>query len=508
MEKGTTPITVAIGAAGLLLFAAIELVQLLLLERVNHAFSVVLLLLSASVGLVALRLRPGLRDHPRGRGTIPREDMYDTLADFSKSLAVILDRQALADEIVHTLINVIGLKSASLYVLDAEQPRFVLASSYGLPAGAASTVPALDGDPALGVLCRERTPMLCEMLTPPDGDPATHALQKAFAAAQAELCLPFVNHGRLLGFCNLGPRAGAGTFGRDTLDLLATLGRSAAAALDNAMLWEEQRRSRTLMRRSDRMRSLAVMAAGFAHEVRNPLTSIKTFVQLVPARKDDQEFMTRFGVIVAEDVARIERLINEILDYARDMEPKFKDEDLNEVVSSSLYFVELRGNEGKIRTATELAPDLPPVMMDRQQMKQVLLNFYLNAVDAMAPDGGVLAVRTRGLLDPSGDQRVQIEIEDTGCGIAPGALEHIFDPFYTTKHESHEREGTGLGLAISHQIVHEHQGHIHVSSEVGRGTTFVINIPVKQPARRNPTGEDRRKRRVESDASAAQERRR
>ena len=93
-------------------------------------------------------------------------------------------------------------------------------------------------------------------------------------------------------------------------------------------------------------------------------------------------------------------------------------------------------------------------------------------------EGGRLAVRTRKLLKPANDSWVQIEVEDSGPGIEPGDLDHIFDPFYTTKHESGEREGTGLGLTIAHQIVQEHGGYLEVSSEVGRGTKFMVNLPV------------------------------
>jgi len=120
---------------------------------------------------------------------------------------------------------------------------------------------------------------------------------------------------------------------------------------------------------------------------------------------------------------------------------------------------------------------LPSVLLDRQQIKQVLLNLFINAIEAMSDRGGELIVRTHRLSKAPGDTWVQMEVTDTGCGIAPADLEHIFDPFYTTKHESQEREGTGLGLTIVHQIVQEHGGHIEVKSALGRGTTFLVNLP-------------------------------
>jgi signal transduction histidine kinase len=107
----------------------------------------------------------------------------------------------------------------------------------------------------------------------------------------------------------------------------------------------------------------------------------------------------------------------------------------------------------------------------------VFLNLFLNALDAMREDGGVLRVRTRNLIKPGGTSWVQIETQDTGHGIQEANLEHIFDPFFTTKHESGEHEGTGLGLTIVHQIIEEHHGEIQVTSTLGSGTTFLVNLP-------------------------------
>ncbi|MGH8759961.1 MAG: ATP-binding protein, partial [Burkholderiales bacterium] len=165
---------------------------------------------------------------------------------------------------------------------------------------------------------------------------------------------------------------------------------------------------------------------------------------------------------------------------ARYMEPKFAEEDLNDVIASCLYFVEVKAESKGILIEKSLASDLPRVMVDRQQLKQVLLNLLLNALEAMGDLGGRLLVRTRRLAKP-GDGWMQIEVRDTGPGIAPADLDHIFDPFYTTKHQSDEREGTGLGLTIVHQIVQEHHGYIEVESQLGSGTTFFINLPMVQP---------------------------
>ena len=128
-------------------------------------------------------------------------------------------------------------------------------------------------------------------------------------------------------------------------------------------------------------------------------------------------------------------------------------------------------------------------MVDRQQINQVLMNLFMNALDALGEEGGRLSVKTCRLTKPpAGDLWVQVEVADTGCGIAPADLDHVFDPFYTTKHARKEWKGTGLGLTIVHGIIQEHGGSVEVESKVGRGTTFFVNLPVKHDLRR-PEGE-------------------
>ncbi len=415
-----------------------------------------------------------------------RYDAYETLTEFSKALVTILDLRSLTEEIVRTLAKVLGTEMASLYLLDQEKGTYILSASHGPDPNGDKSHGLTLGDGLPHYLARSQSILVREELEH-TGDPGImQPLCRALKAMESEVCIPLINKDRLIGFCNLGPRTSRQMYSEDDLSLLTTLAQNAAIALDNAMLYEDLKRSQILMRRTDRLRSLETIAGGFAHEIRNPLTSIKTFVQLAPERKNDPEFMDHFSKVVFEDVDRIERLIQEILDYARYMEPKFVEEDLNDVVASCMYFIEVKADSKAITVEKDLASDLPRVMLDRQQIKQVLLNLFLNAMEAMSDSGGRLIVKTHRLTKSAGDAWVQIEVADTGLGISAANLEHIFDPFYTTKHESGEREGTGLGLTIVHQIVQEHHGYIEVKSTVGSGTTFFVNLPVNALHRELP----------------------
>jgi signal transduction histidine kinase len=197
--------------------------------------------------------------------------------------------------------------------------------------------------------------------------------------------------------------------------------------------------------------------------------------------------MDHFGSVVADDLARIERLIEEILDYARYMKPKFSLDSINDIVESSLHFLQIKASNSGISLEKHLADEIPPIMVDRQQIKQVLMNLALNAIDAMRGSGGRLTVTTRHLTRLDGTVWVQIQVSDSGCGIAPEDLPHIFDPFFTTKHESTEHVGTGLGLSIVHQIIQEHGGTVEVHSTVGQGTTFMLTFPEKTVLDSAPT---------------------
>jgi signal transduction histidine kinase len=477
MEKGLT-ILLLLTLIAAPSYIILEIAQKVYFGELNYQFSIILLALLTLIVIVAYKLKTEAQTAIARTLFRHRYDMYETLSEFSKALVTILDLRSLTEEIVGTLANIIGIKTASLYLLDKEKAVYSLSSSHGLNVDNVKVFRLSARDDLPSYLTGHQAILVREELEHTDSPGIPQSILGTLAAMESEVCIPLVNKDRLIGFCNLGARHDSGMYSAEDLNLLITLAHNAAIALDNAILYEDLRRSYILMRRTDRLRSLETIAGGFAHEIRNPLTSIKTFVQLAPMRRDDPEFMGGFSKVVAEDLLRIERLIQEILDYARYMEPKFSKQDLNDVVASCLYFVEVKAEGKSIVIEKDLAKDLPPVLLDRQQIKQILLNLFLNAMEAMADGGGRLTVKTHRLTKSAGDLWAQIEVADTGPGIEADVIEHIFDPFYTTKHQSEEREGTGLGLTIVHQIVQEHRGYIEVESEAGSGTTFFVNLPV------------------------------
>ena len=232
------------------------------------------------------------------------------------------------------------------------------------------------------------------------------------------------------------------------------------------------------LRRSDRLASIGTLAAGMAHEIKNPLVSLKTFTQLLPDRYEDEDFRTTFSSLVGNEVGRIDKIVNQLLHFARPAKPSFREISIHETLDKTLSLIENEFKKKDIELIYKPLAENDSVYADDEQLHQVFLNFMLNAIDAMER-GGTLTVSTRSIFNqfsPAGTDpetpELLVGIQDTGSGISDEDLKHIFDPFFTTK-----SSGTGLGLAISHGIIEEHKGHVGVKSSLGKGTQFNLFFP-------------------------------
>jgi signal transduction histidine kinase len=227
---------------------------------------------------------------------------------------------------------------------------------------------------------------------------------------------------------------------------------------------------------SEKLAALGRLAAGVAHEIGNPLTSISTFAQLLREMATD-EFSKNTLDIINNHIQRITDIVRRMSTFARADSVKIKSVQLNDVLQSTLDLMRLdKRMKNTIEFVSLFDPGLPQTMIDEGQVSQVFINIILNALDAM-PEGGKLTVTTRQERNDSGNNSIVIEVADTGIGIPSDDLAKIFDPFYTTKEVG---SGTGLGLSLSYNIVKRFKGDLRVESEVGRGTIFTIILPVEQ----------------------------
>jgi two-component system sensor histidine kinase HydH len=223
--------------------------------------------------------------------------------------------------------------------------------------------------------------------------------------------------------------------------------------------------------RSQRLASVGRLAAGVAHELRNPLSSIKGFATYFKDRYRDVPQDHQTATIMIQEVERLNRVISELLEFARPMSIQPRPTSIGDLFRDTLRLVKGDAQQKGIRLERRISQEVGDLSIDPDRFKQVLLNLYLNGFEAME-EGGTLSVVAERHHDP---ETVRIYVSDTGKGIEPDHLAHVFDPYFTTK-----SSGTGLGLAIAHNIVESHGGKISVRSERGRGTTVVISLPVQE----------------------------
>ena len=220
--------------------------------------------------------------------------------------------------------------------------------------------------------------------------------------------------------------------------------------------------------RSRRLAAIGKLAAGVAHEIRNPLSSIKGFATYFKERFEDSQEEKRTAIIMIDEVERLNRSVTQLLEFAGPISVSKTEVGCEELLNHSIMLIKKDLALKKIDHEIIVTTKKKTLMLDRDRMNQMLLNLYLNAIDAMA-SGGKLTVR---VSDIDGEGRIRFDVSDTGKGIDAADIEHIFDPYYTTKNT-----GTGLGLAVVHKIVEALEGDIAVNSAPGKGTTFVIRIP-------------------------------
>jgi two-component system sensor histidine kinase HydH len=230
----------------------------------------------------------------------------------------------------------------------------------------------------------------------------------------------------------------------------------------------ELQHQRNEVERSKRLAAVGSLAAGVAHEIRNPLSSIKGFATYFLQRYGGVPDDVKVADIMIQEVDRLNRVITELLEFSRPMALKRKETDLAGLAKQVLSTIEAQAREKEITVKADLPSDIPVINVDPDRMTQVFLNLFLNALAAM-DRGGILSVG----IARQDERTLRVSVSDTGTGVRKEDLGRVFDPYFTTK-----PAGTGLGLAIVHRIVEAHGGEIRLESEPGKGTTFTIFLPV------------------------------
>lgn len=473
-------------------------ITLVLGSDVTTCFLLVMVLLITAY--IRERLAHRWRENRRLIGELTRKEralkkkdvQLRTWGELSHALIANFDLPRLLDLIVTTAIEVTGADRGSVMLLDDEQGVLTIKAAKGIDEEIMRTTRLKLGEGIAGRVALSGKPLL---LGRAHDQPTLRPLQQRQKEISSAIAVPLRIEERIVGTLNVNEANRTTEFGEDDLRSLTLFADQAALALEKAQLYrdsqhqlekllsvlDELSRTQAQLIHSEKLASLGVLAGGVAHEINNPLMVILGRTELT--LMDDQlagEPRQNLETIRTE-TERIGQIVQNLLTFSRkSRQEKIETVNVNEVLTRTLMLSEHQLTVGNVEVVKKLDASFDEIQANPGQLQQVFMNLIINAHHAM-PDGGKLIVRSGALPN----DRVFVEIEDTGTGIPEDQLDRIFDPFFTTKDEG---KGTGLGLSVSRNIIENHGGMIAVHSIAGKGTTFRIVLPETPPAEPDPNG--------------------
>jgi len=415
-----------------------------------------------------------------------------TMKLLSRKLTSLIDQNKLVSVILKTVIESFGLEKAGIIFQEGTSDFYQSKKLIGFRVRKIS----LDAKSSLiRHLKKIKSAEIKEELTLKIKDSSSKErgsqlmrLREEMENIEAEVCLGLHRKKKLGGILVLGKKTSGKPYSRQELELLQALANQTAMALDNARLYQEVRnwgkeltrkvkektkelrKSQAQLLQSEKLAGIGQLAAGIAHEIRNPLgiiaTSLYYLNEILPKKKED---IKRHFQIMNTEINRCENIINNLLEFSRKSTQEIELIDVNQLLNITLSLVEKDLFVKDIKLIKKFHHS-PTIKANMDEMKQVFLNLILNATQAM-PRGGKLDIAT----SISKNKRVKIQVADSGTGISEKHLSKIFDPFFTTKAPG---EGTGLGLTLVHTIIERWEGTIQVKSQGVKGTTFTIEFPI------------------------------
>ncbi len=408
----------------------------------------------------------------------------EALYEISKSMQI-LDLDKILHQILEGVTKTVGFDRARLYLLDATKKKLVLKMAVGLKKEPiADLVLPLDRQNSIAARAAlDKKPfVISDAQKDPRVNPALIQMFniKAFAA------VPFIGTGRRVkGVVTADNLYSGKEIDEETLKRLVTFANQAAVAIENAEVHaqlklfnrqlkrkvtiarEELLRTQEQLIQSERLAALGELGAGIAHEIRNPLTSISLLVHSLSNRLGNEDSVVSDFKLMEEEIARLNNIVTQFLEYAKPAKPQLQNIDLNEILSATKGLLAQKFYVKKLQWREQYDAELPPVKADRFQLQQVFINLALNALSALEHKGTGLTITTSHQAN-----EVMIEFEDDGPGILKQDLRKLFVPFFTTK-----EKGLGLGLSISQRIIASHKGTLEARSRSGHGARFTIRLP-------------------------------
>lgn len=391
------------------------------------------------------------------------------------------------DEILHLILDgvtkAIGFDRTRLYLIHEEKTRLECKMAVGIEKGKIEgiTLPLDKGNSMLARSVIEKKPFIVEDAL---NDPRVNKELKKLFGLKSFAVVPLIGRDKILGAITADNLFSHRVITPEKFESLITFANQAGLALENAKMYEELKsfshqleervkiatedlkRTQDKLIQSEKLAALGKLTAGIAHEIRNPLTSIKVLIHSLAEKITDTETKEKDIKVIEDEIERVNQIINRFLDFARPKQPQFSPVDINQILEQTINLISGEVKEQNVVLNKELS-SLLPIQADGKQMKQVFLNLFLNAIQAM-PEGGKLRIKT----DLKG-QSIRIEIQDEGMGIPEEIKDKLFGPFFTTK-----EEGIGLGLSIVKRIIDDHKGSIKVRNSHPKGTIFTIDLPI------------------------------
>jgi two-component system sensor histidine kinase HydH len=292
--------------------------------------------------------------------------------------------------------------------------------------------------------------------------------------------VPLMGKGKVIGVILVDNLYNQNPITEEDIHFLGMFANQAGLAIENASLYrhleevhQELKETQTFLVHLEKMVALGEMSTAIAHEIKNPLTSIGGFARRLDRSLPEESQEKKYSQTIFKEVSRLEKILNDLLNYTRDESLIFKELDLRDILEESISMVATGIHSGGIQFIKEYGEGIPKVMGDSHQLKQTFFNLINNACQAMK-EKGILFLRVHS-FSKNGSSYIKVEVEDTGKGIDPENLHNIFNPFYSTKESS-----LGLGLPIVHRIITSHRGQIEVDNHPGKGVNFIITLPAQE----------------------------
>jgi len=400
--------------------------------------------------------------------------LFESLASVSRTINSTLNLDEALRAITREACVLMRARMCSLMMLDESRDWLELRASHGAGEAYLKKPRLSVEESVLGVVVRRKKPIQL-------GNVQTSSRYQNVELARREglislLSVPLLFSEQVIGTLNVYTGRPY-NFSNEEVRILGALAEMSAIAIEKARLYERVVDVEEQLRQNEKLSALGLLAAEVAHEIRNPLTVMKLLYHSLDLKFPESDPRAKDARIIDSKIEHLNKIVEQILDFARTTEPKFAPVSLNDLIDELGLLVRHKLANQNIRLVRELQPDLPSVMGDAPQLEQAFLNLILNAAEAM-PDGGTLTISSRAIRQPRTSEKpthVAVEFKDTGKGMSEELQKRAFTAVLSTT----KAKGTGLGLAIVGRIIETHRGSVRIKSQIGRGTGIRALLPLK-----------------------------